>query len=101
MSPSAIVTKFRQAVAAFPEKPALISGELVITYSQLESQAAAAAQAIAERVKGDTVALLMPNSPAFAPVALGALWAGKSVAVLPTLAHPISPRKTWCSRSRA
>ncbi len=88
MSASAIVSKFRKTAAAFPDKPALISGELVISYSQLESQAAGAARAISERVKGDMVALLVPNSPAFAPILLGALWAGKSVAVLPTLAPP-------------
>jgi long-chain acyl-CoA synthetase len=88
MSASAIVLAFRKAAAQFPENPALISGEHTVTYSQLESQAAAAAKAISERVKGDMVALLIPNSPVFAPVLLGALWAGKTVAVLPTLAPP-------------
>lgn len=88
MSASAIVSSFRRAAAQFPEKPAIIAGELTTTYSQLESQAASAAKAIAERVKGDTVALLIPNSPIFAPVLLGALWAGKNIAVLPTLAPP-------------
>lgn len=88
MSASVIVSKFRQVAAKFPDKPALISGDLFVTYSQLESQAAAAAKAISERVKGDLVALLIPNSPVFAPVILGALWAGKTVAVLPTLAPP-------------
>lgn len=88
MSTSAIVSVFRNSAARFPERAALISGEQVITYSKLESQAAAAASAISERVKGDTLALLLPNSPIFAPLLLGALWAGKTVAVLPTLAPP-------------
>lgn len=88
MSASAIVSSFRKAATQFPEKPAIIAGELTLTYAQLESQAAAAAKAIADRIHGDTVALLIPNSPIFAPVFLGALWAGKTIAVLPTLAPP-------------
>ena len=88
MSASAIVSAFRKAAGQYPDKPALMSGEHCVTYSQLECQAAAAAKAISEHVKGDMVALLIPNSPVFAPVLLGALWAGKMVAVLPTLAPP-------------
>lgn len=88
MPTSAIVSAFRSVAARFPEKPALISGEQAISYSQLVAQAAAAASEISQRVKGDTVALLIPNSLAFAPALLGALWAGKTVAVLPTLAPP-------------
>jgi long-chain acyl-CoA synthetase len=34
------------------------------------------------------VALLYSNTPEFAPLLLGAIWAGKTVAVLPTLAPP-------------
>jgi long-chain acyl-CoA synthetase len=88
MSASAIVSSFRKVAAQFPDKPAIVAGDVSITYSQLESQAAAAAKWIDERVKGDTVALLVPNSPIFAPAFLGALWAGKTIAVLPTLAPP-------------
>ena len=88
MNASAIVSSFRKVAAQFPAKPAIIAGEISISYSQLESQAAGAAHSIRQRVKGDTVALLIPNSPAFAPVFLGALWAGKTIAVLPTLAPP-------------
>ncbi|MDT8067702.1 MAG: AMP-binding protein [Terriglobia bacterium] len=88
MPTSAIVSAFRAAAAQHPDKPALISGDQIVTYRQLESQIAATAQAIAQRVPGDTVALLIPNSLAFAPAFLGALWAGKTVTVLPTLAPP-------------
>ena len=88
MPTSAIISAFRSAAARYPDKAALISGDQTITYSQLESQAASAAKEISERVKGDTVALLIPNSLGFAPVFLGALWAGKTVTVLPTLAPP-------------
>jgi len=88
MPTCAIVSAFRTAAARYPEKVALISGDQTVTYAQLESQAAAAAEEISRRVQGDTVAILMPNSLAFAPAFLGALWAGKTVAVLPTLAPP-------------
>ncbi len=88
MLTSAIVSAFRRTASNYPDKAALISGETTVSYKQLESQAAAAAAEIAQRVKGNTVALLMPNSLGFAPAFLGALWAGKTVAVLPTLAPP-------------
>ena len=88
MPTCAIISAFRTAASRYPEKAALISGDQTITYAQLESQAAAAAEEISRRVQGDTVALLIPNSLAFAPAFLGALWAGKTVAVLPTLAPP-------------
>src|SRR5512146_629931 len=86
MPASAIISAFRSAVSRYPDKAALISGDQTITYRELESQAAAAAKAIAQRVQGETVAILISNSIGFAPVFLGALWAGKTVAVLPTLA---------------
>jgi long-chain acyl-CoA synthetase len=88
MPTSAIISAFRSTVARYPEKPALISGDQTVSYRELESQTAAAAKAIAERVQGETLALLVPNTLGFAPVFLGALWAGKAVAVLPTLAPP-------------
>ncbi len=88
MPSSAIVTAFRNVVSRFPEKPALISGETSVTYSELEALSASFAKQVAERVQGDTVALLIPNCISFAPAFLGALWAGKTVAVLPTLAPP-------------
>ncbi len=86
MTNSKIISIFRNVVSKFPDRTALISGEQSFTYSQLERKAASAAKAIGERVKSDVVALLAPNSPEFATLILGALWAGKSVAVLPTLA---------------
>lgn len=88
MTTSAIVAKFREAAARYPERAALIGPEQSITYRELERRTAAAAALIADKVKGNTLALLYPNTPAFAPLFLGALWAGKSVAVLPTLAPP-------------
>ncbi len=88
MPVSAIVSAVRKAAQKFPDRAALIAGDQVITYSQLERRMAGFALAIAQHVPGDTVALLHTNTPQFAPIFLGALWAGKSVAVLPTLAPP-------------
>jgi long-chain acyl-CoA synthetase len=88
MPTSAIISAFRSVAARVPQKAALISGDQNVTYQQLESQASSAASQIAQRVTGGTVALLMSNSLEFAPAFLGALWAGKTVAVLPTLAPP-------------
>ncbi|HWR36037.1 MAG TPA: AMP-binding protein [Clostridia bacterium] len=85
---SAVVSAFRKVASQVPDRAALIANEQTTTYSQLERRAAAAAAKIAETVKGNTVALLLPNNADFAPLFLGALWAGKTVAVMPTLAPP-------------
>lgn len=86
MQTSAIVERFRAAASRFPERLALIGNHSKITYAELERRAASVARRIGQRVSGQTVALLYQNSPEFAPLLLGALWAGKTVAVLPTLA---------------
>jgi len=86
MTTSAILAAVRHAASLHPEKSAIIAGETRITYAQLERRAAAAAQCIAAQVKSNRIGLLCPNSPQFVEIFLGALWAGKTVAVLPTLA---------------
>src|SRR5512138_2919635 len=86
MITSAIVAAVRRAASIHPDKTAIIAGETRITYAQLEKRIAAAACCIAGQVRSNRVGLLWPNSPQFAEMFLGALWAGKSVAVLPTLA---------------
>jgi len=88
MAFSAIVSAVRNSAKKYPERPALIAGDQVITFAQLERRMAGAALAITQQVQGSVVALLHTNSLNFAEVFLGALWAGKSVAVLPTLAPP-------------
>ncbi|MGC2210314.1 MAG: AMP-binding protein [Candidatus Korobacteraceae bacterium] len=88
MQTSAIVQRFREAASRYPDRPAIIGTDFSISYSELERRAASVAQRIAERVPGPTVALLHSNSPHFAPLFLGARWAGKTVALLPTLAPP-------------
>jgi long-chain acyl-CoA synthetase len=88
MQTSAILQRFQAAVSRYPDRPAIIGTDYSISYSELERRAASVAHRIAERVPGPTVALLYSNTPEFAPLFLGAVWAGKTVAVLPTLAPP-------------
>ncbi|PSH03152.1 MAG: hypothetical protein CXZ00_13745 [Acidobacteria bacterium] len=88
MQTSAILERFRDAVRRYPDRNAVIGNDLSFSYSELERRTASVAQRITERVQGPVVGLLYSNKPEFAPLFLGALWAGKSVAVLPTLAPP-------------
>jgi long-chain acyl-CoA synthetase len=88
MQTSAILQRFRDAASRFPDRSAVIGTDHSISYSELERRAASVAHRIADRVSGPTVALLYSNTPEFAPLFLGAVWAGKTVAVLPTLAPP-------------
>lgn len=83
---SAIVSRFRETVTRFPARPAVIGPNEIISYRELESRIAAAAAAIRQHTQGNTVALLCPNTPAFPVLLLAAMWAGKTVAILPTLA---------------
>jgi long-chain acyl-CoA synthetase len=86
MSTSAIVAAVRRAASIHPQKLAIVAGDARINYAQLEVRVAAHAQYIASNVQSPRVGLLCPNSPQFVEAFLGALWAGKTVAVLPTLA---------------
>src|SRR5271165_4739448 len=86
MSTSSIVAAVRASAERHPEKSALIFGDRQTTYAELIRQAQSAAAQIARQATGDSVGILLPNSLDFAPYVLGALWAGKTVAVLPTLA---------------
>lgn len=88
MKTSEIVSKFRESAAKYPDRKAVIGPDRAYTYKELERRAAAVAVAISARVQGPTLAMLHSNSPAFVPLFLGALWAGKTVAVMPTLAPP-------------
>jgi long-chain acyl-CoA synthetase len=88
MAESTIVAAVRAAAARVPERLALLGARQSLTYAELERSAAAVAVRVAERARGDNVGLLVGNQPAFVWSLLGALWAGKTVAVLPTLAPP-------------
>lgn len=86
MHTSEIVAAVRDSAAKFPNKAALIAGDQQVSYSELLRRAQSAAAHIAQQAGGDNVGIFLPNSLDFAPHVLGALWAGKTVAVLPTLA---------------
>ena len=88
MQTSAILQRFQAAASRYADREAIIGTDYSITYSDLERRAASVARRITERATGPTVALLYSNKPEFAPLFLGAVWAGKTVAVLPTLAPP-------------
>lgn len=86
MSRSAIVAAVLKAAGRYPSRAALIAGAEQISYTELVSRAQSAAAYIAEQAPDDNVGIFLPNSLHFPPQVLGALWAGKTVAVLPTLA---------------
>ena len=70
----------------YADRTALICGEDKLSYSELVRRAQSAAAHIAKLAPGENVGIFLPNSIHFPPHVLGALWAGKIVAVLPTLA---------------
>jgi len=88
MPESAIVAVVRGQVARVPARTAVVAGEETLRYDELERQASAAAAQIAEKAKGDFLGLLLPNTLDAIPAFLGGLWAGKTVAMLPTIAPP-------------
>ncbi len=85
MRESQIVANLRAAAAQRPEAVALASPREAVSYAALERGAAAVAALLAN-VPENVVGLLHPNSPGFAAGLLGALWAGKTAAVLPWIA---------------
>jgi len=86
MNSSALVAAVRESARRYPEKAALIAGEQQVSYSELLRRVQSASAHIAQQATGKNVGIFLPNSLDFAPYFLGALWAGKTVAVLPTLA---------------
>ncbi len=86
MSTSAILAAVLKSAERYADRIALICGEEKVSYSELVRRTQAAAAHIAKSAPGENVGIFLPNSIHFPPHALGALWAGKIVAVLPTLA---------------
>src|SRR5271168_124402 len=87
MNESRILGAFRAAAARRPDATALVSPRETVSYAALECRAAAVAAKLAGTV-GSVVGLLYPNSPDFVAGFLGALWAGKTAAVFPSIAPP-------------
>ena len=88
MNTSAIVAAVLKSAERYADRIALICGEEKIPYSELVRRAQSAASHIAKFAPGEHVGIFLPNSIHFPPHVLGALWAGKIIAVLPTLAPP-------------
>ncbi len=86
MSTSAILAAVLKSAERYADRTALICGEDKLSYSELVRRAQSAAAHIAKLAPGESVGIFLPNSIHFSPHVLGALWAGKIVAVLPTLA---------------
>lgn len=76
----------REVAAAQPDRPAVRSGEEVLTYGQLDRavDAAAATFAAAGVTSGDRVALMLGNGPTFVTAFYGALRAGAAVVPINT-----------------
>jgi long-chain acyl-CoA synthetase len=84
-----------EAAARRPDTPALIAGDTVVRWSELDSQVTAAARWVAARTApGDRVALLLGNTVDFAAVYFGVLRAGR-------VAVPLNPGYTADERDFA
>ncbi|GGN79396.1 long-chain acyl-CoA synthetase [Actinoplanes lobatus] len=84
-----------EAAGRRPDRPALIAGDIVITWAELDSRVSAAAASITARTApGDRVALLLGNTVDFAAAYFGTLRAGR-------VAVPLSPGYTADEREYA
>jgi long-chain acyl-CoA synthetase len=91
LSHSKIVAAVQATAARGPERVAIASGSDRVSYAQLMQRMHAVASALHGASHGasrEIIGLLCSNRPEFAYGVLGALAAGKTVAVLPTLAPP-------------
>jgi long-chain acyl-CoA synthetase len=88
MKQSSILAVVRSTASRRPSAPALVAPRETLDYGELERRAAAVAARLARDAPGDIIGLLYPNSVGFVTGMLGALWAGKTVAILPSIAPP-------------
>lgn len=88
MATSEIVAAVQYVASRYAERTALIGSEEEVSYAELVRRAQSAAALIGRNASGERVGLLLGNSVHFPPHVVGALWAGKTVAVLPTIAPP-------------
>ncbi|MFC7528074.1 AMP-binding protein [Actinoplanes sp. GCM10030250] len=84
-----------EAAARCPDKPALIAGETVVSWSELDTRVSAAAHWVVSRTDpGDRVALLLGNTVDFAVTYFGILRSGR-------VAVPLNPGYTADERGYA
>ena len=86
MSTSSIVAAVLNSAEQYADRTALIGGEDRVSYRELVRRTQSAAAHITRLAAGENVGIFLPNCLDFPPQVLGALWAGKVVSVLPTLA---------------
>ncbi|KAI8499130.1 hypothetical protein Bbelb_228940 [Branchiostoma belcheri] len=86
LSGGTVLTQFADAVRSHPDKPFVLFGDEVHTYAEVDSMANRVANFFHGRGfhKGDTVALLMYNGPAFVWTFLGLARLGVKMALLNT-----------------
>ncbi len=82
-----LATLLQSSVEKYPDKNALIMGDSKLTYAQLEATSNQFAGALKKSgvVKGDRVAMMLPNVPYFPIVYYGILKAGATVVPLNVL----------------
>lgn len=78
---------FRDAVEAHPDRIYCKASEIVLSYAHAACAIQAVADDLGPKVLGRTVALVLPNSPAFLVAYLGALVAGAHPALV-NYGHP-------------
>jgi len=81
MNTETLTVAFQETVAAYPDRPAIIAADKVVTYRELDAQAAGVARVLAGRGigPGHRVGLVTRRVTGFFPLLLGVLKAGACV----------------------
>lgn len=81
MNTETLTAAFQETVAAYPDRPAIIAADKVVTYRELDTQAAGVARVLAGRGigPGNRVGLVTRRVTGFFPLLLGVLKAGACV----------------------
>jgi amino acid adenylation domain-containing protein len=95
-----VVERFEQAAAAHPDRPALVFGDTVLTYGELDARTAAVAAGLAERGAGPEtlVGLLLSRGPDLVLGLLGTLRCGAGYLPLDP-ALPLARLTDMCDRA--
>jgi long-chain acyl-CoA synthetase len=93
-----LVSVLLRHAADRPDAPALVEGERVVSYAELEGLAAEAASGLAKLgiAPGDRVAIASHNDVAFVTAYLGVLWAGAVAVPL----NPLAPGSVLTAQTR-
>ncbi len=86
LRPRTVPSVLRRSAARFPDREAVVDGDVRITYAQLHERSRACARLfVAEGVRpGDRVAVCVPNSFHWVEAALGALYIGATLVPINT-----------------